>query len=329
MISRRKLFLFVFVLMVVAAFAAAGKVSANGGPHGGFTATTDACAGCHRTHTAKGPGLLIEASTYQLCITCHGSNVTGANTNVLDGKYSNRNANSTMGQPGTAINGDLLGGGFVSYKGVAVTSSHDMIGAGNTVNAWGNGTTARGAASPIDSLSNPNGFNCASCHDPHGSTNYRILKISINGYGVGVGRPDEGALKDYDSENWISGQSSICRACHAAYHQTAVGQGSTANGGSYTHRVDMSYLFTSALITQVNPEAVGYGGQKLPLALTGTSNLVVCQTCHIPHGSSAQMTGFAAGGPTLAGTVPGNTSANDSALLRLDNRAVCEACHQK
>jgi len=326
MISRRKLFLFVFVLMVMVAFAAAGKVTANGGPHGGFTATSDACAGCHRTHTAAGPGLLIDASTYQLCITCHGSTVTGANTNVMDGKYTNRNTNSTMGQPNTAINGDLLGGGFVSYKGVGVTSSHDMTGAGNTVNAWGNGATARGFASAI---SDTNGFSCASCHDPHGSTNYRILKISVNGSPVVVGLTDEGALKDYDTENWGSGQSSICRACHFAYHQTAANQGSTVNGGTYTHRVDMSYLYTNPLITQVNPETIGYGGQKLPLALTGTSNLVVCQTCHIPHGSSSQMTGFANGGPTLNGSIPGETTATDSALLRLDNRAVCEACHQK
>lgn len=323
MISRRKLFLFVFVLMVTVAFAAAGKVTANGGPHGGFTATSDACAGCHRTHTAAGPALLTETSTYQMCITCHGSTVTGANTNVMDGKYTNRNANSTMGQPNTAVNGDLLGGGFVSYKGVTVTSSHNM-GPGNSLAAWGNGTAARGATSLISGQE----FNCASCHDPHGSTNYRILKININGYGVGVARTDEGALKDYDTENWGSGQSSICRACHIAYHQTAAGQGSIGPT-NYTHRVDMSYLYTNSLITQVNPETVGYGGQKLPLALTGTSNLVVCQTCHIPHGSSAQMTGFANGGPTLNGSIPGETTATDSALLRLDNRAVCEACHQK
>jgi len=70
-------------------------------------------------------------------------------------------------------------------------------------------------------------------------------------------------------------------------------------------------------------------GYFLPLAESGTNNTVACQTCHLPHGSSAAMTGIANGGPTGAGTVPGDTTATDSALLRLDNRAVCEVCHQK
>ena len=32
---------------------------------------------------------------------------------------------------------------------------------------------------------------------------------------------------------------------------------------------------------------------------------------------------------TAAGGLPGETSATDSALLRIDNRGVCEVCHQK
>jgi hypothetical protein len=47
-------------------------------------------------------------------------------------------------------------------------------------------------------------------------------------------------------------------------------------------------------------------------------------TCHLPHGTSVEMTGITDG----AG-LPGETSATDSALLRLDNRGVCEVCHQK
>ncbi len=42
-----------FVLLIVSTTMA----SANGGPHGGCTATTDACAGRHRAHTASAPNL--------------------------------------------------------------------------------------------------------------------------------------------------------------------------------------------------------------------------------------------------------------------------------
>ena len=56
----------------------------------------------------------------------------------------------------------------------------------------------------------------------------------------------------------------------------------------------------------------------------GVRSRLDCRTCHLPHGTAAQMTGITDG----AG-LPGETSATDSALLRLDNRGVCEVCHQK
>ena len=314
----KNLLALVFAAALVLAFA--GSVSANGGPHGGYTATTDACAGCHRAHTAVGPNLLVQTSTYALCMSCHGSTGTGADTNVEDGFFLSTRSASTMGTANTTDNAPLLAGGFAFYKTVVVTSSHDATGASGRA-AWGNGVTNRGVAVNITDVQ----FNCASCHDPHGSPNYRIIKAAVNGNAVAVAQVDEGAVKDYDTEQWGTGQSNLCGACHGAYHKTGAGQGSTLDGTTYTHRVDMSYTYGA----NVNPETVGFGGLTLPLASTGTANAVVCQTCHLPHGSSSVMAGFANGGPTGTGTVPGNTTAADSALLRLDNRAVCEVCHQK
>lgn len=314
-------FLIVLVVAVISALVLTPAVSANGGPHGGFTPTTDACAGCHRTHTATSPGLLVAATTtYEHCMTCHGTNGTGADTNVQDGKFTATRSASTEGEANTANNANLLGGGFDFYKGVATTSSHSVT--GTTAAAWGNGVN-RGLTANITG----GNLDCASCHDPHGSPNYRILHTSINGRAVSVGQVDEGA-KDYDTEKWGAGQSSLCAACHNSYHQTIAGSGSSAAvaaTGGYAHRVDMSYSYNGNL----NPETTGLGGFFLPLAETGTNNTVVCQTCHLPHGSSSVMSGFANGGPLGNQTLPGNTTATDSALLRLDNRAVCQVCHQK
>lgn len=315
-----KKFIFALALTVALLLAFAGAVTANGGPHGGYTATTDACAGCHRAHTAVGPNLLVETSTYALCMSCHGSAGTGADTNVADGFFLSTRSTSTTGTTNTADNAPLLAGGFTNYKGVAVTSSHDATGASGRA-AWGNGATNRGVAVNITDVQ----FNCASCHDPHGSANYRIINTTVNGTAVSVAQVDEGATKDYDTEQWGAGQSNICATCHGAYHKTAAGQGSTLDGTTYTHRVGMSFSYGG----NSNPETIGMGGLTLPLADTGTNNTVVCQTCHLPHGSSAAMAGFANGGPTGAGVLPGNTTATDSALLRLNNRAVCEICHQK
>ncbi len=299
----------ILALVVGLAVWSSGTVWANGGPHGGYTATTDACAGCHRAHTAQGPRLLTATSTYDLCMSCHGAGNTGADTNVADGVYTNRSG----GGKGT-LNAPLLGGGFVNYKNAAVTSTHDV--SGTVLAAWGNGVD-RGQTANLGE-----GLDCASCHDPHGSPNYRIFHTNINGTAVTVTDYDA-AAKDYTAENWTTTEiSAFCAACHQSYHETAANVGSDSNAwaynygnGKYTHRVDMPYNYGG----NADPETTGFGGYTLPLADDGTSKRVVCTTCHLPHGTSAQMTGYAANaGP-----------AGDSALLRLDNRGVCEVCHQK
>ncbi|MGD8472717.1 MAG: cytochrome c3 family protein [Anaerolineae bacterium] len=317
--------LIVTLVALILAFATAGLAQGYGGPHGGgYDATTDACAGCHRAHTATDSGLLMESS-YALCMSCHGSTATGANTNVEDGYYlSSRDDVYDDGAANTPDYAALLGGGFVNYQGVSVTSIHSPY--GSETAAWGNGVARGSLADLVDAL------NCASCHDPHGSPNYRIINEEINGVSVYVAQVDEGAAKDYDTEQWGAGTSSLCAACHGAYHVTRPNSGSdndndgTGNldyGGdisTFAHRVDMSYMYRS----NDNPETVGLDGYTLPLAQSGSGDRVVCMTCHLPHGASTTMAGTADG----AG-LPGETSAGDSALLRIDNRGVCQVCHQK
>jgi hypothetical protein len=257
-----------------------------------------------------------------LCISCHGSSAQGANTNVEDGFYlSTRDdtvADEDHGAANTPDGSPLLGGGFINYQGSSVTSSH----AGSLL-AWGNGVD-RGSTAAI---SDPE-FSCASCHDPHGSPNYRILKTEVNGITIEVDQVDEDA-KDYDTEQWGAGTSNLCAACHSAYHETAANVGSDTGaqdfGGGFTHRVDMPYHYRN----NANPETVGFTDSsgtnvRVPLAQSGGGDYVVCMTCHLPHGSSATMIGNADGGG-----LPGETAGDDSALLRLDNRSVCQACHQK
>ena len=324
------------VVVLAMALATAGVASANGGPHGGYNPTTDACAGCHRAHTAIGPRLLVQASVYELCVSCHGSAGAGANTNVEDGFYlSSRDdaaADGNVGAGNTLDNAPLNGGAFFG-----ATSSHDPT--GTTAAAWGNGGV-RG-----DNLTDLVGGNlsCASCHDPHGNANYRMIKANLNGAAPNPAQVDEGAAKDYDDENWGANMSSICAACHGAYHQTAAGTGSDAGmvaSGGYTHRIDMQWNGETGVtdpnigMGTVSPEETGLGGYFLPLAETVVvpaapdEGVVVCMTCHIPHGTAATMAGFA--DPAFDPTGPqGPIAAGDSSLLRLDNRGVCEVCHQK
>jgi len=334
-------------LLVLLAISAP-LASANAGPHGGYNALTDACAGCHRAHSAPAARLLI-ADDPALCLSCHGAAGMGANTNVERGLYDNSWAASTSLGLGT-LNDPLHGGGFISwqwnYSDTAtytnVTSVHNQSGAfdpTNAVGSWGLLTTTgtitgtrgvRGAAIS-------GGFRCTACHNPHGSTNWRILNTTINGMTVTV--RSQGNITDEVGIRYTgldvkygTGISSFCAACHPAYHRPTAAVDSVAAGnpmyGAYAHRSERStskaaYLETSGWGSP-SDGSVKYTIPMADLTGAGTNNGFTCLSCHSAHGTSVSMTGFA-NAATASYPIP----SNDSALLRLPNRGVCEVCHQK
>lgn len=334
--------------LVIIAFALAltvlsmGSAFADNGPHGGYTPTTDACAGCHRAHTGVGPSLLVASTAYGLCMTCHGVTTGGAGTDVLDGMWVTGAANTPLKGGGFAfakMDSGLTGA--VPATGVATTSQHKVNGmtgyTGDTI--WGIGTNTNGAGYT------PFTLECYSCHNPHGqssSTNtatYRILR-STPKMGAGYAGPALGGaavdVADVTTKNYvissltgnyygqryssvadndggngdIAAISNWCARCHTRIHATGAGVGSTNSGDSiyaYRHRTDGTNVATYTVPTST--------GDSTP----------ACLTCHVAHGSPAAM-------GTYSGAVkePGSTTVNmGSALLRIDNRGVCEACHQK
>ena len=197
----------------------ASVVLADNGPHGSFSATTDACAGCHRVHTAQyGSNSLLVTDPESLCLSCH--NGSGAGTNVHDGVYSQAGSNAYYGSPAKVEGtdgGSLYGGGFTNalmataWSGKATadpaydatskatTSSHS-IGATGTI--WGSGA--------INTASGTMVLECTSCHDPHGTAgwntattpdtrvaSYRLLRWQPQGSG--------GFTAPTSSVNWSGG----------------------------------------------------------------------------------------------------------------------------
>lgn len=313
----KKRILVIVCAAVALAFWTRGLALADNGPHGSYGATTDACAGCHRTHTATGPKLLAAASATALCITCHGSAASGADTNVVDGIYATRDGNTESPTEGDADRG-LRAGGFTNakmnreYDGPAVsessTSNHLIDGSLGT--AWGNDGAGSGVGTSIS-------LSCISCHDPHGgagtghTATYRILRARPTGSGAGsdVVVTDQ-PVKLYtvsDAENLYYGESygtratslaNWCSQCHTRY-KAGAGSGSNNSG-------DPNFMYRH---------------------LSSSAN-VACLTCHVAHGTSARMGGYSGsaawpGGGTM---VSGNAR---SSLLRVDNRGVCELCHAK
>jgi hypothetical protein len=255
----------------------AGVAYANFGPHGNYIADTDACAGCHRAHTAASTirwtesdgsdtrsALLATTATYmtQFCYTCHGDLAPGASTNVQAGIFDNGPTSPDNSQYAvqygateptpdiyisqSMLDGVLNGGGFdrlggsstftaakwgvwdnpntsteenyvVEGTGENATSRHAVqgySGASGSVTAfgstytdgsgnivWGPGKTWNVGTSNVTE----NGqaiFACDACHDPHGSSNYRILKDYVNGYTVG-GYSDGATTVDPNPDPWV------------------------------------------------------------------------------------------------------------------------------
>jgi predicted CXXCH cytochrome family protein len=303
---------------------AAVPVFADNGPHqAGASATTDGCSGCHRAHTARAANLLVSSTQTALCYTCHGTTGTGATTDVQDGvQYAPVTTTKVLtttrtGSGSTTFAGALRGGGFdnaainsapatnasaigVISPYVATSSRHDVGQAGT---AWGNGAIGSGAGVGV-------AITCGSCHDPHGNGSYRILQVDPENLGpnpvtiADVGNntyryttTDYWQPGDVNAPQYLSSVTGWCSTCHTRYN--------APTGSGHTNSGDPIFTYRHAT----------------------TNNLgLQCVQCHVAHGSNATM-----GTNSQAVPLPGQSGGRgpDSSLLRINNRGVCEKCHEK
>ena len=157
------------------------------------------CAGCHRAHTAKAEKLLKQAQP-ALCYTCHGGG--GSNLDVVNGMNDNAAPTAPRGLRGGGFEFALIDGALASKTmpatldqyahpaseqvpvkaalgATAVTSRHQIDGL-TTGTMWGNGAISDTVSAPLAAGKTGVKLECASCHDPHGNGNYRILKAVPN-----------------------------------------------------------------------------------------------------------------------------------------------------
>lgn len=315
--------------------------------HGQFSATTDACAGCHVAHAAQAPKLLKTGPTQtQFCYLCHGDGAASAPYDIKDGKTSD----GTNTYPSTA-------GGFErwwdgsQYK--TVTSRHNIWGlvgeSGSVIDETykvyqipgGTGTNQIGGS----------GFVCGSCHDPHDggkvpdgsgyitgsstSANPRLLRrsitvidsaytdlyVSLKMSTVGTFTYQGVSSGVYRVIEYKSGSTRWCGACHNRF-KTSNRDSSLGSGhanyyfGMWRHPMDGHVV--------PPPGFDGSIDTGTPLEKPGSVYHVSCFTCHRAHGSPAAKTGWASSWPRdvdLGGT------STTSALLRMDNRGTCYNCH--
>jgi len=300
-------------------------VMADNGPHlGQYDTTTDACAGCHRAHRGKAEKLLADTSQQALCFSCHGSTATGADTNVEDGVYEERASGGQYGNVGEG----LRGGGFTNalmdpdmdqtIASASVTSKHN-VGEAGTI--WGNGDTGAGKTGVT--------LQCGSCHNPHGFADqdiYRILRPRPTDSGAtsDVVVPDE-ETKKYNVEYW-SGSPTILVGYRDPMADDWMGDDRDLRLAEWCAQCHERYLADN--FTGTGDSIFNYRHATHVTISPANANILVCQTCHVAHGTSATMAG------TYSGSVewPDNTSgggSSDSRLLHVNNRGVCIQCHEK
>jgi predicted CXXCH cytochrome family protein len=368
-------------------FLAAIPALADGGPHvstvnnGSAGLTADSCAGCHRAHTAQGEFLLVQEGGPALCLTCHGGTGAGATTDVETGlQYTPAGAGGV--DRGVAL-GALRSGGFVQARigsGAAVrvaylsgtsvrqnvkvptgplqgvTSAHLPIVGGKvsigTGVAWGNGPDS------VTPYAGPSvNMECATCHNPHGNGQYRILNPipapAVSGTDVFVpagvaalvtdaALPAPGDARNYTiiqtnggAGTLLASQVSALALPYSAgdyfrrkvpWNGTSGTSNDAPNGLSATFTTQIS---TWCLTCHSRYLSAGWDVQTTDAIYkyrhTSTATSRNCITCHVAHGSNAQMPGAYSANMTY----PGGAAApvGNSRLLKIDNRGTCQACH--
>lgn len=384
-----------------------GVAMANYSVHGGYSMSTDACAGCHRAHTAASPitwtptdphpvtgtdprsALLISTAETidEFCYTCHGAGMLGADTNVWDGIFEANDGDDTGTDRINNTAGESLNGG--GFDPMQFPTQHYP--GGVTWVAYGAGPDGRDGI--ISTGGEQVDISCSVCHDVHGSSNYRLLKdvvagidpatgaragITVGGYD-GLGNPDPWVISSevgYPVGGWLlheagaaqmalyepdyttpryakapgddatKGISAWCATCHTQYVNTSSDYDANDGFGYVTrhrHPVNVplsNYSGARALVTTETIPLAHDPAEAGTWALED-SDWLDCLSCHVAHGSGASMTGYAAVADSTDpqpdssyGDTPGDglgsvPPGDGNALLRMDNRGVCEACHNK
>jgi hypothetical protein len=264
----------------------------------------ETCPYCHREHTAVSAvsytdsqgdqknALLIggnATSIQEFCYTCHGQGGQGAHTNVQAGVYEAANEDLTTifgyktdeSETGAVLNS----GGYedMGAKGAIITSSH--LNSSAACLEWGEVHNKDDGGTGVI-------MDCISCHDPHGSSNYRMLRDEVNGIKTGgptpwvisneIGYPTGGFRQrlnycalgykpDYTEARYAQpvdgdpskGISGWCASCHTDYNVTSsCGQGGNNVTGGYGNLVRHRHPVN-------RPLASFTGGRSL---LVGTTN---------------------------------------------------------
>ncbi|SDM70891.1 cytochrome c3 family protein [Bacillus sp. OK048] len=260
--------------------------------HGNFQNNTNSCANCHSTHNGDNAKLVkFEKTESDLCLTCH------------DGTLGFYN-----------VKGQGAGAGTFN-------TTHESSSMHNV------GTVSIGSAPGALDNKSADTMQCSSCHNPHGSTNDRLLKTTVAGVTYSATPiklaltedPDFAAINSNATNSGLKITKSIgpkenadkvnyanfCSTCHDTYD---TGSGTKTALGHYSHTTNSSSQ-----------------GRN-------------CASCHYAHGTDINILKDAAGKTIADYQAEGwekqtaiaymkDVSAGGSNNKKYTNMSVCWTCH--
>lgn len=290
-------------------FTIARAYPPDANPHGNYWDNPQLCQNCHAAHFGSGPKLILQDGSTRLCITCHDG--SQSKYDVLRGEF--KGADGGLYQS--------IAGPYGNLEGVTVeqvyspTSRHDLdiylyAATGNNIE-------------DIDVADSH--LSCASCHDPHGTENYRNLRENMHvslDPSVPPIKTEAYAVTNATSEKttYVQGAVEFCGSCHSDFNQGAgaseVARTVTAQPGMQLSSASLQKYMHPV---NINAQYVTSSGYQVPVPtnLPFENGKIICQTCHFTHGtlntgSHVRRDGF------------------PSTVLKRYNETVgCEDCHDK
>lgn len=229
---------------------ALGPLSAS--PHGPYTLTTDACATCHKTHTAQGPMLLNQpAPQSELCFTCH----DGSAASNIKAQYTDPTVPAN--NPAT---GSYFSHASTQLTGPACAECHqphlaDGTPAVETVNGW----TASGAIFGAAGVSVVNGAAGTSPTFAPTKTSTFEYQLCFKCHSGAADLPDPTG----PPSTWMLDKAVELNPANLSYHPVE------APGKNQTAQLDLSL---SGDLT--------YGTSPYKLWIFTTDSTVRCVSCH-------------------------------------------------
>lgn len=321
------------------------------GFHAGGVAS---CGACHTMHNLENgipvnPSpdnnfLLIMNSPSDLCLSCHASTLGAVWSNAPMSPAPELGAGNFVFHSAPNIN-DAPNGMMVPLAGSH--GIHNCVAPSRNAAQDPVHATAPGGSFQASELS------CTSCHDPHGNTNFRMLRgtgplpgnnyIFVNEAPAAAGIDLSGPAESRTLHTaYQSGWSMWCANCHGMYHESS--------GTGFEHPVDETldgdvvqsygYYDGSGNPTGGNPltsylPQVPF--QDLGATTTSTggpskSSRITCMTCHRAHGSSAVDLGrwdFRVVNLRMDGAQSGSFPLPNPYGLGTVERQLCVKCHEQ